>query len=431
MSTAISVNNISKLYRLGETGTGSIAHDVNRWWHKIRGNEDPYLEVGQSNDRTAKSKIDYVYAIKDVSFDVKQGEVLGIIGRNGAGKSTLLKILSRVTAPTKGQINIKGRIASLLEVGTGFHQELTGRENIYLNGAILGMRKSEIRDKFDEILDFSGCELYIDTPVKRYSSGMYVRLAFAVAAHLEPEILIVDEVLAVGDAEFQKKCMGKMKDVAGQGRTVIFVSHQIASITRLCQSVLWMDRGKLFDHGSADLICSQYLANGSNAASHRVWESDGKPPGNEWVRLESISALSDGRFAENMNIKSAVEINMDYRVLKGGKILIPNLHFYSDDGTLIFISHDWFSGWRETQREPGLYRTKFTVPGNFFSEGRITVNAAITTYLPLEEHFTETDAIAFTVLEADDGDSSRGDFAGHLPGIIRPIIATKTEIITK
>ncbi len=430
MSTVISVNNISKLYRLGQIGTGSIAHDLNRWWHKMRGNEDPYLQIGQSNDRTSRSDLDYVYAIKDVSFEVKQGEVLGIIGRNGAGKSTLLKILSRVTAPTKGQINVKGRIASLLEVGTGFHPELTGRENIYLNGAILGMRKSEIHRKFDEIVDFSGCELYIDTPVKRYSSGMYVRLAFAVAAHLEPEILIVDEVLAVGDAEFQKKCMGKMKDVAGQGRTVIFVSHQIASITRLCQNVLWMDCGKLFEHGSADLICSHYLANGSKAASYRTWESNSKAPGNEWVRLEAIKAMSDDRLAENMNIKSSVEINMDYRVLKGGKVLIPNIHFYADDGTLIFISHDWFSGWRQTPREPGKYRTIFTVPGNFFSEGRITVKAAMSTYLPFEVHFVESDAVAFTILEADDGDTSRGDYAGHLPGVIRPLIAAKTEIIS-
>jgi lipopolysaccharide transport system ATP-binding protein len=431
MSTAISINNISKLYRLGEIGTGSIAHDINRWWHKIRGNEDPYLQVGQSNDRTSKRNLDYVYAIKDVTFEVKQGEVLGIIGRNGAGKSTLLKILSRVTAPTRGEIKIKGRIASLLEVGTGFHPELTGRENIYLNGAILGMRKFEIDKKFDEIVDFSGCELYIDTPVKRYSSGMYVRLAFAVAAHLEPEILIVDEVLAVGDAEFQKKCMGKMKDVAGQGRTVIFVSHQIASITRLCQNVLWMDCGKLFEHGKADLICSHYLANGSKVASHRKWESNSRAPGNEWVRLEGINAISDGSSAENMNIKSSVEINMDYRVLKAGKVLIPNIHFYADDGTLIFISHDWFSGWRQTPRELGQYRTTFTIPGNFFSEGRLTVKAAMSTYAPFEVHFVESDAVAFTILEADEGDTSRGDYAGHLPGVIRPLIATKTEVISQ
>ncbi|MFZ9295445.1 MAG: ABC transporter ATP-binding protein, partial [Bacteroidia bacterium] len=223
--SVIKVENLGKQYHLGQVGTGTITHDLNRWWHRLRGKEDPYLKIGETNDTTKKGKSDLVWALRDINFDVKQGEVLGIIGKNGAGKSTLLKILSRVTSPTVGEIKVKGRIASLLEVGTGFHPELTGRENIFLNGAIMGMSKQEISSKFDEIVDFSGVERYIDTPVKRYSSGMYVRLAFAVAAHLEPEILIVDEVLAVGDAEFQKKCMGKMKDVSGAGRTVLFVSH--------------------------------------------------------------------------------------------------------------------------------------------------------------------------------------------------------------
>ena len=259
MSTVISIENVSKLYRLGEIGTGSLAHDVNRWWHKARGKEDPYLKVGQSNDRSTKGESDYVYAIQNVSFDVKQGELIGIIGRNGAGKSTLLKILSRVTTPTSGHIKVRGRIASLLEVGTGFHPELTGRENIFLNGAILGMRKSEIRAKFDEIVDFSGCERYIETPVKRYSSGMYVRLAFAVAAHLEPEILIVDEVLAVGDAEFQTKCLGKMKDVAGQGRTVIFVSHNMTAVKSLTTRAILMHQGCVIADGPVEETYSQYV----------------------------------------------------------------------------------------------------------------------------------------------------------------------------
>lgn len=266
MSTVISIEDVSKLYRLGEIGTGSLAHDINRWWHKVRGNEDPYLKVGQSNDRSTKGDSDYVYAVKDVSFDVKQGEALGIIGRNGAGKSTLLKILSRVTTPTSGKIKVKGRIASLLEVGTGFHPELTGRENIYLNGAILGMRKDEIRSKFAEIVDFSGCERYINTPVKRYSSGMYVRLAFAVAAHLEPEILIVDEVLAVGDADFQKKCLGKMKDVAGEGRTVLFVSHNIQAISNLCSTAVSMENGRIACIGSVSKCVEDYLKSASQTS---------------------------------------------------------------------------------------------------------------------------------------------------------------------
>jgi lipopolysaccharide transport system ATP-binding protein len=247
MSTAIKVENLSKIYRLGEIGTGTISRDLERWYKtKLLGKEDPFLKIGESNDRSKKGASDIVYSLKDINFEIEQGDAVGIIGRNGAGKSTLLKILSRVTTPTTGRINIKGRVASLLEVGTGFHPELTGRENIYLNGAILGMRKREIDRKLEEIIDFSGVERYIDTPVKRYSSGMYVRLAFAVAAHLESEILIVDEVLAVGDAEFQKKCLGKMGEVSkGEGRTVLFVSHNMAAVKSLCREGIFLENGGL------------------------------------------------------------------------------------------------------------------------------------------------------------------------------------------
>lgn len=264
----IKVEQVGKQYRLGTVGTGTLSHDFNRWWHKIRGKEDPYLKIGEANDRSKKGNSDWVWALKDISFEVRQGEVLGIIGKNGAGKSTLLKILSQVTTPSVGQIKVKGRIASLLEVGTGFHPELTGRENIFLNGAILGMSKQEIKNKFDEIVDFSGVERYIDTPVKRYSSGMYVRLAFAVAAHLEPEILIVDEVLAVGDAEFQKKCLGKMKDVSGQGRTVLFVSHNMEAVANLCNRVVTLNSGELKFDGDVDkgILDYLFLANSNNSS---------------------------------------------------------------------------------------------------------------------------------------------------------------------
>lgn len=264
MSTVIQVENLSKQYRLGQVSTGTLVHDLNRWYHKIRGLEDPYASVTVANDRTVKDDSEYVWALQNIHFDVKQGEVLGIIGKNGAGKSTLLKILSKVTSPTKGQIKVKGRIASLLEVGTGFHPELTGRENIFLNGAILGMTKKEIRSKFDEIVTFSGVEKYIDTPVKRYSSGMYVRLAFAVAAHLEPEILIVDEVLAVGDAEFQKKCLGKMKDVSNEGRTVLFVSHNMPAVKSLCSRAILLESGISKNMGSPDELITQYLMGDSH-----------------------------------------------------------------------------------------------------------------------------------------------------------------------
>lgn len=257
----IKVENLSKQYRLGKVGTGTIANDFKRWWHTVRGKEDPFLTIGEANDRTVTGKSDYVWSLKDINFDVKQGETIGIIGKNGAGKSTLLKILSQVTAPTKGCVRIKGRIASLLEVGTGFHPELSGRENIFLNGAILGMSKQQIKARFDEIIAFSGVERYIDTPVKRYSSGMYVRLAFAVAAHLDPEILIVDEVLAVGDAEFQKKCLGKMKDVSGQGRTVLFVSHNMSAILRLCDQGILLKNGNIIANGKMENVVANYLEN--------------------------------------------------------------------------------------------------------------------------------------------------------------------------
>lgn len=277
----IKAENIGKLYKLGEIGTGTLSHDLNRWWARVRGKEDPFAKVGQTNDRTQKGSSDYVWALQDINFEVRQGEVLGIIGRNGAGKSTLLKILSKVTNPTVGQIKVKGRIASLLEVGTGFHPELTGRENIFLNGAILGMSRSEIRSKFDEIVDFAGVERYIDTPVKRYSSGMYVRLAFAVAAFLEPEILIVDEVLAVGDAEFQKKCIGRMKDVSmNDGRTVLFVSHNMGAINMLCGESVLLRNGTLHMHGNSKLVIQEYLRSqhtgrsiyqGKEESSKKMW----------------------------------------------------------------------------------------------------------------------------------------------------------------
>ncbi len=255
----LKAENISKQYRLGQVGTGTMAHDLNRWWHQIRGKENPYLKIGDTNDRSTKGESDYVWALQDINFEVERGEVLGIIGKNGAGKSTLLKILSRVTAPTTGHIKFGGRVASLLEVGTGFNPELTGRENIYLNGAILGMTKKEIASKIDEIIDFSGCERYIDTPVKRYSSGMYVRLAFAVAAFLDPEILIIDEVLAVGDAEFQKKAIGKMGDISrSEGRTILFVSHQLGAVATLCNKGMLMDKGCIIDYGSISNVLTTY-----------------------------------------------------------------------------------------------------------------------------------------------------------------------------
>jgi lipopolysaccharide transport system ATP-binding protein len=276
MSIAIKVENLSKAYQLGQIGTGTISRDLERWYARIRGKEDPFLRIGETNDRSSKGTSDVVWSLKDINFEIEQGDAVGIIGRNGAGKSTLLKILSKVTAPTTGKITGKGRIASLLEVGTGFHPELSGRENIFLNGAILGMRKKEIQRKLEEIVDFAGIERYLDTPVKRYSSGMYVRLAFAVAAHLESEILIVDEVLAVGDAEFQKKCLGKMGEVSkGEGRTVLFVSHNMGSIRALCTNVLLLGQGKINFKGNTNLGINEYI-NTSNAINEAHYFSPTK-----------------------------------------------------------------------------------------------------------------------------------------------------------
>ena len=292
--TALSIEKLSKQYRLGEIGTGTLSHDLNRLWARLRGKEDPYSLVGQVNDRSQeKSDSDYVWALKDIDFRVKKGEVLGIIGKNGAGKSTLLKLISRVTAPTQGYIKAKGRIASLLEVGTGMHPEMTARENIYLNGAILGMRRAEIARKFDEIVEFAGCALYIDTPVKRYSSGMRVRLGFAVAAFLEPEILIVDEVLAVGDAEFQKKAIGKMKEVSrGGGRTVIFVSHNMASIRSLCSRGIVLENGRMNFQGGIDDCVTRYLTKNSSIYTKKLSERNDRL-GNGKLRVNKIEFLNE------------------------------------------------------------------------------------------------------------------------------------------
>ncbi len=319
----IKVENLGKQYQLGQVGTGTITHDLNRWWHKVRGKEDPYLKVGETNDRSHKGSSNLVWALKDINFEVKQGEVLGIIGKNGAGKSTLLKILSRVTAPTVGDIKVKGRIAALLEVGTGFHPELTGRENIFLNGAILGMTKAEIKSKFDEIVDFSGVERYIDTPVKRYSSGMYVRLAFAVAAHLEPEILIVDEVLAVGDAEFQKKCLGKMKDVSGQGRTVLFVSHNLSSVKQLCDKGILLVNGKLEFEGTKTEAIDKYLAGNQKLGLANTFEKkELEKKDLQLVKAELIDA--EGKPREQYDISEDIYVNLTLHSTK----LVPNLYGY-------------------------------------------------------------------------------------------------------
>jgi len=330
MNTVIKVEDIGKLYRLGELGTGTLSHDLNRWWSRIRGKEDPFLKIGEVNDRSTKSDNEFVWALKDINFDVKQGEVIGIIGKNGAGKSTLLKVLSQVTGPSTGQIKVKGRIASLLEVGTGFHPELSGRDNVFLNGAILGMTKVEIKSKFDEIVAFSGVERYIDTPVKRYSSGMLVRLGFAVAAHLEAEILIVDEVLAVGDMEFQAKCLGKMKDVSKSGRTVLFVSHNMQAVSQLCSRGVLLENGMVSYNGDVNEAVKQYLSKSIAVSSASIDYKDFKDrkKGNGKVLLSKIELFNKEKLSNQFVIGDDVvlKLYLDSKVA---------FHFYRYDESVI------------------------------------------------------------------------------------------------
>ena len=383
-----------------------------------------------ATDTSSNGDATHIWALKDVSFDIQQGEVVGIIGRNGAGKTTLLKILARVTKPTTGFADVHGRMGSLLEVGTGFHPELTGRENTFLNGAILGMSKKEIERKFDEIVAFAEIEKFIDTPVKHYSSGMQVRLAFSVAAHLEPEILLVDEVLAVGDAAFQKKCLGKMGDVAKAGRTVLFVSHSMPAVTRLCSRSILMDNGGLLCDGPTHEAVRKYLSSGLGTMAAREWAEPATCPGNHIVRLRAVRVRnSDGRVTENIDIRDPVGVEMDYEVLAPNYLLVPNYHFYNEEGTCVFTVHDWSPEWRRTPKNPGRYRSTVWIPGNYLAEGSLIVGAAVSTYDPMAIHFYERDAVAFQVIDSLDGDSARGDFAGHIAGVVRPLLEVKTNYV--
>jgi len=373
-NTAIKVENLGKMYRLGEIGTGTISHDLNRWWARMRGKEDPFAKIGETNDRTIKGSSNFVWSLKDIDFEVKQGEILGIIGRNGAGKSTLLKILSKVTAPTTGRIKVKGRIASLLEVGTGFHPELTGRENIFLNGAILGMTKAEIRSKFDEIVDFSGVERYIDTPVKRYSSGMYVRLAFAVAAFLEPEILILDEVLAVGDAEFQKKCLGRMKDVSvNDGRTVLFVSHNMEAIQNLCTHGLLMQNGKIIYDGNIPNVISEYIDKYVVQGTEKEWNKSSAPGNSNALLLKAkvYNPITNSTSEFDTGSGFALEFQIENLVSEQMQLDIT-YHLFDERGTLVYV------GTTALSQEPTFYsggnmKISTSFPSNVLNVGNYTI----------------------------------------------------------
>ena len=409
------MENLSKTYRLGVIGTGTFFGDLNRWWAKKRGRQDPYEKIGETDHGNRMGET--LWALDDVSFKLPEGEALGIIGRNGAGKSTLLKILSRVTAPTSGAVKVKGRIASLLEVGTGFHPELTGRENIYLNGAILGMNRAEVNRKYDEIVDFSGVAKFIDTPVKRYSSGMYVRLAFAVAAHLEPEILVVDEVLAVGDAEFQRKCLGKMSDVASEGRTVLFVSHNMPAILRLCSSAIMMDRGRLVKQGSAVEVTNFYLNNNENAEGAVFWSGE-QAPGTDEVKLVGIKLLdSEGKG------KSLVEINTPSYLEIEYLVGTPGLKFrvsagFNTQGVVAFTTNELTESVHE---RVGRYVSRVEIPPNLLSEGEYSISVSIFASKGLKIRYVRAkNVLTFQVVDYITGNSARGDFAQNVAGVLRP-----------
>jgi lipopolysaccharide transport system ATP-binding protein len=369
----ISINSLSKLYRLGVIGTGTLSHDLNRVWAKMRGKEDPYKKLGSKNNREQAGGAEYVWSLKDINFSVNKGEVVGIIGKNGAGKSTLLKVLSRVTGPTEGNIRIKGRLASLLEVGTGFHPELTARENVYLNGAILGMTKAEIDAKFDEIISFSGVGLYIDTPVKRFSSGMYVRLAFAVAAHLEPEILIVDEVLAVGDAEFQRKCIGKMKDVSGEGRTVLFVSHNMSSIKTLCSRVIYLEKGEIVYDGDVNGGIQKYLKTDvvANSAAVEIDDSYRVLDGGKVFYKKAAILNQNNQPTQEVNYRQPILLDLEFEVKEAVTNVIFDLYIYAEEGISVAYAVHNHDGAPLQSLNAGKYRTTVKLinqllPGKYF-----------------------------------------------------------------
>jgi len=420
-NTAIKVQHLGKRYRIGQRESYKTFRDA------ITNIAAAPIRRLMKNSNSSNGD-QYFWALKDVSFEVDPGEVVGIIGRNGTGKSTLLKILSRITSPSSGSVELRGRVSSLLEVGTGFHPELTGRENIYLSGSILGMKRREIDEKFDDIVRFAEVEKFLDTPAKRYSSGMYVRLAFAVAAHLEPEILLVDEVLAVGDASFQKKCLSKMQSVGREGRTVLFVSHNMPAITRLCPRTILLDAGSVMHDGPSPQVVGSYLRSGIGTTAAREWPDISRAPGNDTVRLLAVRVRTEeGEIADAVDIRKPVGIEMEFEVLKPGNVLVPNYHFFNEEGINVFIANDHDSDWQRNKRPIGRFSSTAWIPGNLLSEGTMVVGAAISTMDPVKVHFYERDAVAFQIVDSLDGDSARGDYAGPYPGVVRPLLRWTTK----
>jgi lipopolysaccharide transport system ATP-binding protein len=424
---AIRVRGLSKQYRIGvrrhsyDTLRDFVVDAVAVPFRRMRAKRK-CSDVCQSNVD------DWVWALRDVSLEIERGASVGIIGHNGAGKSTLLKILSRITDPTSGFAEIRGRVGSLLEVGTGFHGELSGRDNIYLSGAILGMKAAEIRRKFDEIVSFAEIEKFIDTPVKHYSTGMYLRLAFAVAAHLDPEILIVDEVLAVGDVRFQRKCFNKMQDVGQEGRTVLFVSHSMPSITRLCERAILLEEGRVIRNGPSHEVVSAYLCSGLGTTAAREWPEPAKAPQGEVVRLCAVRVRTeDGRVSDSVDIRRPIVIEMEYQVLKPDFAMYSHFQFFNEEGVHIFSAHDVDLAWRRRPRPVGRYVSTVQIPGNFLSAGTVFVGAGLNTIEPETYQFHDRDLVVFQVIDNGAADSARGEYVGHMSGVVRPLLNWRTE----
>jgi lipopolysaccharide transport system ATP-binding protein len=417
MATVIKAEGVAKRYRLGEqqAAYGTLRDSLARAGRRLTGRE-------------RRHEVEEIWALRDVTFDVRQGEVLGVVGRNGAGKSTLLKVLTRITTPTAGRIEIQGRVGSLLEVGTGFHPELTGRENVYLNGAILGMKRREIDQRYDAIVEFAGVQKFIDTPVKRYSSGMYVRLAFAVAAHLEPEILLVDEVLAVGDAEFQRRCLGRMEELGSSGRTVIFVSHQLPAVAQLCDRAIQIRGGRVVGDGPPAQVIATYLEQTHSADSERSWTLD-TAPGNDLAKILSVRLLPhDGMPPGVVDVRHPIGIEVVFTVLRDGKPVFPKIKVLDQEGAIAFNAMDTDERWLRPS-PPGTYVSTAWVPENLLNEGSTIVEASICSidFPKLEHHAAVYEAISFDVLDPSEGDSARGAFAGQWRGVVRPKLDWSVE----
>jgi lipopolysaccharide transport system ATP-binding protein len=417
MTTAVEVDGISKRYRIGElqAAYGTLRESMSHAAKRL---------TGQEHHRG----YDEIWALRDVSFALEEGKALGIIGRNGAGKSTLLKVLTRITTPTEGRAEIRGRVGSLLEVGTGFHPELTGRENVYLNGAILGMKRREIRAKLPEIAEFSGVEKFLDTPVKRYSSGMHVRLAFSVAAHFEPEIMLVDEVLSVGDAEFQARCLGRMEDIGATGRTVVFVSHQLQAVAQLCDRAILLDQGRVVMDGPSAKVVARYLQTVTGTSSSQEWTDEESAPGDDVVRLRSVRITrADGETADFVDVREPVGIELAFVVLRESPPILPKIKLTSG-GHIIFNAMDVDARWHEPS-PPGEYVTTAWVPGNLLNEGLVTVDAAVCSIdsPKLHHHVSVHEAASFHVQDPLEGDSSRGTFTGQWRGVVRPLLEWTVE----